>query len=262
VSEYTGTHRPKGTHRAPPCAYRQICKLTVLVTAAALTVAAGSAGAISTLPSPSIVSPIRATSTSQPASFVRDAGSFGSRSGNRVGLLPNGLDDTEAGRQQTVLAARALKAKAATARASKVSKAATDARKARAVAGQIEAVEALMDAERARRIRDTLRPSSAATAAAKKWAAREVARMGYGPEQFTCLDQLWTRESGWNLLADNPTSDAYGIPQSLPGSKMASAGADWRTNPRTQMTWGLRYIKARYGDPCTAWAHSERLNWY
>ena len=86
--------------------------------------------------------------------------------------------------------------------------------------------------------------------------------MGYEPVQLTCLDRLWTRESGWNPRADNPNSTAYGIPQSLPGSKMASAGADWRTNPKTQMTWGLRYIKARYGDPCHAWAHSEAVNWY
>jgi hypothetical protein len=86
--------------------------------------------------------------------------------------------------------------------------------------------------------------------------------MGYEPEQFICLDQLWTRESGWNPFADNPTSTAYGIPQSLPGTKMASAGADWRTNPRTQIRWGLGYIKARYVNPCRAWAHSESDNWY
>ena len=86
--------------------------------------------------------------------------------------------------------------------------------------------------------------------------------MGYEPEQFPCLDRLWTRESGWNPRADNPTSTAYGIPQSLPGDKMASAGADWLTNPKTQITWGLGYIKARYVNPCRAWAHSERVNWY
>ena len=80
--------------------------------------------------------------------------------------------------------------------------------------------------------------------------------------QFDCLDKLWTRESGWRWNADNPGSDAYGIPQSLPGSKMASAGADWLTNPVTQITWGLSYIKGRYGSPCAAWAHSESVNWY
>jgi hypothetical protein len=81
-------------------------------------------------------------------------------------------------------------------------------------------------------------------------------------EQFKCLEQLWDRESKWNHLAVNPSSGAYGIPQSYPASKMASAGADWRTNPETQINWGLQYIEGRYGTPCAAWAHSERTNWY
>ena len=85
---------------------------------------------------------------------------------------------------------------------------------------------------------------------------------GWGPDQWPALDALWTRESNWRQLADNPSSDAYGIPQSLPGSKMASAGADWRTNPRTQIKWGLGYIRGRYGSPKNAWAHSERVGWY
>jgi hypothetical protein len=85
---------------------------------------------------------------------------------------------------------------------------------------------------------------------------------GFAPEQWAYLDALWQRESGWNQLADNPTSSAYGIPQSLPGSKMAVVGDDWRTNPETQIRWGLAYIAARYGKPEGAWAHSQRLGWY
>jgi hypothetical protein len=85
---------------------------------------------------------------------------------------------------------------------------------------------------------------------------------GFGEDQWQYLDQLWIRESGWNHLADNPTSSAYGIPQSLPGSKMAVVGDDWRTNPETQIRWGLAYIAARYGTPESAWAHSERHGWY
>lgn len=81
-------------------------------------------------------------------------------------------------------------------------------------------------------------------------------------EQLKCLVKLWNKESQWNYKADNPSSSAYGIPQSLPGSKMASAGADWATNPRTQIKWGLGYIKDRYGVPCNAWAHSVAVNWY
>jgi len=89
-----------------------------------------------------------------------------------------------------------------------------------------------------------------------------LASYGFGQDQFSCLDSLYTKESGWNVHADNPTSSAYGIPQSLPGSKMASAGSDWADNPATQIKWGLGYIKDRYGSPCAAWGHSVSNNWY
>jgi hypothetical protein len=84
---------------------------------------------------------------------------------------------------------------------------------------------------------------------------------GMGNDQYSCLVSLWDRESGWNVTASNP-SGAYGIPQALPGSKMASAGPNWQTNARTQILWGLSYISARYGDPCGAWAHSQSTGWY
>jgi peptidoglycan DL-endopeptidase CwlO len=99
-------------------------------------------------------------------------------------------------------------------------------------------------------------------AAAKAYAAGALPGYGWGSEQFRCLDLLWTRESGWRANAYNASSGAYGIPQSLPGSKMAAAGADWRTNAATQINWGLSYISGRYGSPCSAWAHSEAVNWY
>lgn len=85
---------------------------------------------------------------------------------------------------------------------------------------------------------------------------------GWGDDQFSCLVSLWDRESGWNYQAYNSSSGATGIPQALPGSKMASAGADWQTNPATQVSWGLGYIAGRYGAPCGAWAHSESVGWY
>jgi hypothetical protein len=91
---------------------------------------------------------------------------------------------------------------------------------------------------------------------------RMVADRGWGVQEFDCLVLLWNRESRWNVFALNPSSGAYGIPQSLPAEKMATAGADWQTNPATQITWGLNYIQARYDTPCAAWAHSEETNWY
>lgn len=84
---------------------------------------------------------------------------------------------------------------------------------------------------------------------------------GFASSQWGCLDDLWNRESGWVYNAEN-ASGAYGIPQALPGSKMASAGPDWQTNPTTQIKWGLGYIKSVYGTPCSAWSHEEADGWY
>jgi len=85
---------------------------------------------------------------------------------------------------------------------------------------------------------------------------------GSGP-QWTCLDELWTRESGWRTQVWNyGGSGAYGIPQALPASKMAAAGGDYMTDPATQIRWGLGYIAATYGTPCGAWAHETADGWY
>lgn len=105
-------------------------------------------------------------------------------------------------------------------------------------------------------------PSPAATSDTRAVGQQLAAARGWSGSQWTCLNQLWTKESSWRTTADNPSSDAYGIPQALPGSKMASAGADWRTNPATQITWGLGYIAASYGSPCGAWAHEQSTGWY
>lgn len=89
-----------------------------------------------------------------------------------------------------------------------------------------------------------------------------VAARGWSHAEYECLVALWNRESHWNVFAHNTASGAYGIPQALPGDKMASAGADWASNPATQITWGLGYIAGRYGTPCGAWEHSENSGWY
>jgi len=99
-------------------------------------------------------------------------------------------------------------------------------------------------------------------ASAQAVARSMMGSYGWGDDQFSCLVSLWNRESSWDYQAENASSGAYGIPQSLPGSKMGSVGADWRTNPTTQIIWGLGYISGRYGSPCSAWAHSEATGWY
>jgi hypothetical protein len=89
-----------------------------------------------------------------------------------------------------------------------------------------------------------------------------MASFGFSPQTyFGCLLDIWNRESGWVYDAEN-ASGAYGIPQALPGSKMASAGADWQTDPATQIRWGLGYIKDIYGNPCSAWAFEEANGYY
>lgn len=85
---------------------------------------------------------------------------------------------------------------------------------------------------------------------------------GWSEEQFGCLDNIWSQESNWTTTAENPSSGAYGIPQSLPGSKMATVAPDWRTNPATQIAWGLGYIEDRYGTPCSAWSFKQGTGWY
>lgn len=98
--------------------------------------------------------------------------------------------------------------------------------------------------------------------AVQQMASGLLATFGFPASQWSCLNDLWTRESGWDTFAENPSSGAYGIPQALPGDKMSSAGADWRTNPLTQIRWGLGYIKSVYGTPCAAWDHELADDWY
>lgn len=98
---------------------------------------------------------------------------------------------------------------------------------------------------------------------AKKVAkAIALTEYAWGADQFLCLNRLWTKESHWNYKARNKVSGAHGIPQALPASRMDVVSTDWRTNPVTQMRWGLRYIEARYDNPCKAWAKFKRSNYY
>jgi hypothetical protein len=114
--------------------------------------------------------------------------------------------------------------------------------------------------------------TAASTAAHRRRAARHLTpkqmsrqmfwRFGWRQWQFKYLNLLWSRESSWNVRASNPYSGAYGIPQATPGAKMSSAGPNWESNARTQIRWGLRYIKAMYGTPWAAWQHELADGWY
>jgi hypothetical protein len=116
----------------------------------------------------------------------------------------------------------------------------------------------------------TAAPSAATAGAQMSTASANVAlgkalasSRGWGAgAQWACLDELWTRESGWRMVWNYGGSGAYGIPQSLPAGKMAAAGADYMTDPATQIRWGLGYIASTYGTPCDAWAHETSAGWY
>jgi hypothetical protein len=108
-------------------------------------------------------------------------------------------------------------------------------------------------------------PTQAATAASgspQQIAEAMLASFGWSSSQFSCLNPLWAHESGWSVTAYNAGSGAYGIPQALPGSRMASAGPNWQTNAATQIRWGLEYIQGTYGSPCAALDHEQATGWY
>lgn len=190
-----------------------------------------------------------------------------SSSGSSFGILvgdslsesnPVGLREAAAGHAESVAANRERLPRVA---AGPTAEELAAAEAARAEAARVEA-ERQAAADRA--ARDAQRASVLANAQKdpKAVAALMVADRGWNSAQFTCLVKLWTKESNWRWNATNRSSGAYGIPQSLPASKMATAGSDWRTNPATQIKWGLNYIAGRYGTPCGAWAHSVSHNWY
>jgi hypothetical protein len=153
--------------------------------------------------------------------------------------------------QQQLAAEKAAAAKAAVAKAA--------AAKAAAVKSAEQAAAARKAAaQRAQSARQAVTPSGSP----EQIAERMLSQFGWSSSQFSCLQPLWEHESGWSVTAENPASGAYGIPQSLPGAQMASAGADWHTSAATQIRWGLTYIHGRYGSPCGAWSHEESDNWY
>ncbi|WP_031103028.1 transglycosylase SLT domain-containing protein [Streptomyces sp. NRRL S-146] len=156
-------------------------------------------------------------------------------------------DAEEAARKAA--AETAVAKKEAAEKAAKAAKAAEEAAKERA--------EVKAAASRSKDISDFPVASSYSIAQLQAM-ARQMVPSG----QFQCFSNIVDRESGWNYKAVNPSSGAYGMFQALPGSKMSSAGADWQTNPATQIKWGLNYMNDRYGSPCEAWSFWQANNWY
>jgi hypothetical protein len=127
-----------------------------------------------------------------------------------------------------------------------------------------EEAEREREAAEARANRDAVRDASSFSAQSSYTVAevKAIARQMVPADQFQCFSNIVDHESTWNYRAQNPSSGAYGLVQALPGSKMASAGDDWQTNPATQIKWGLNYMNSRYDSPCGAWAFWQANNWY
>jgi hypothetical protein len=165
--------------------------------------------------------------------------------------------------QQAVLSDQMQAIKAHEVADAKAAAAAAAARAAKARAAKADAAKAA----KARAAADAAVSTKAAAASTPSGSPRQIAQQmlgqyGWSGSQFSCLQPLWQKESGWSLTAENPSSGAYGIPQALPGSQMASAGGDWQTSAATQIKWGLTYIQSRYGSPCGAEAHEQSAGWY
>lgn len=259
AERYVGRHRQADLARAVAASGRSGVSFRPLVRAGA-TVALASATVGGYLTAGGVSAPGEGVVVADPAPTPASGATLGqlmTLTSEHVSPVALSAFDAVAADGEIAMAQRERVGRAAAAEAA----AAAAAEAAAAEAARLEA-ERKAAAERA--ARDAQRASVLASAQSnpKAVAAMMVADRGWNESQFGCLVKLWTKESNWNYRATNRSSGAYGIPQSLPGSKMASVAPDWRTNPITQITWGLNYISARYGTPCGAWGHSVSHNWY
>jgi len=178
----------------------------------------------------------------------------------QYGLPQQGTTYESAAARAAVARAEAQKAAAAQAAAAKA--AAAKAAAAKAAAQQAAQQQAPQQQATQQQTAAQQPATSAPSGSPQQIAEQMLSQFGWSSGQFSCLQPLWALESGWNIYASNPSSGAYGIPQALPGSKMASAGPDWQSNAATQIRWGLTYIQGTYGSPCAAWSHEQADGWY
>ena len=178
----------------------------------------------------------------------------------QYGLPQQGTTYESAAARAAVARAEAQKAAAAQAAAAKA--AAAKAAAAKAAAQQAAQQQAPQQQATQQQTAAQQPATSAPSGSPQQIAEQMLSQFGWSSGQFSCLQPLWALESGWNIYASNPSSGAYGIPQALPGSKMASAGPDWQGDAATQIRWGLTYIQGTYGSPCAAWSHEEADGWY
>ena len=250
------SHRKTHSRKAfyPKTLYRRTPKITIIAAGSALALAGIAAGTVAAWPGDS------------PAASASVAGaSFGGTAARAQTLTGAGAKDN--GLAKSVQDLKAAEA-AARAAAQRRAVARQEARIARARAAAAQAAAAQAAARAAARAAPQKQASAAAAPAAtpagspQQIAEGMLGSYGWSSSRFSCLQPLWNAESGWNVSATNTSSGAYGIPQALPGSKMASTGADWQTDAATQIRWGLGYIRSVYGSPCGAWSHEQAYGCY
>lgn len=225
-------------HRKP----RKLTKTTLISAGSALAVAGLVAGATAAWPG-----------ASGDQGNLADAAALSRATTSSVAPQTVQADTTHQLRAVQATALQAQLRQAAQARARK-------AAQARAAAKAAAAARAAAKAKAAQQSSST--PAVTPQGDPQQIAESMLGSFGWSTSQFSCLQPLWQRESGWSVTASNTSSGAYGIPQALPGSKMASAGADWQTSAATQIRWGLGYIQSTYGSPCAAWSHEQAYGWY
>jgi hypothetical protein len=236
-------------------------RLIIIAAAGTLTLATAISAAAATLPAGSAAGAADAHMLTQTVHVdtLSPAQRLVSFDTTRYGLAQRQTTYESAAARAAVAKAAAQKAAAAKAAAAKAAAAKAAAAKA---AAQQAAQQQAAQQQAAQQTTAQQPAASAPSGSPQQIAEQMLSQFGWSSSQFSCLQPLWALESGWNIYASNPSSGAYGIPQALPGSKMASAGPDWQSDAATQIRWGLTYIQGTYGSPCAAWSHEEADGWY
>jgi hypothetical protein len=240
-------------------------RLIIIAAAGTLTLATAISAAAATLPAGSAAGAADAHMLTQTVHVdtLSPAQRLVSFDTTRYGLAQRQTSYESAAANAAVAKAAAQKAAAAKAAAAKAAAAkAASAKAAAQQAAQEQAAQQRATQQQAAQQTTAQPATSAPSGSPQQIAEQMLSQFGWSSSQFSCLQPLWALESGWNIYASNPGSGAYGIPQALPGSKMASAGPDWQSNAATQIRWGLSYIQGTYGSPCAAWSHEEADGWY
>ena len=278
----TGVSRHRAEPARPTTAFGRFAaslpsfgrRAAVLTTAAAVLVGVGAAGQAADQVTPTAAGTSATADAGQTLSFDKTLISA-LPAPSAASVTPQSSSDAAAKEaaavKQAAAAKKAAEAKAAAAKAAAAKTAAAKAAAAKTAAAKAAAAQAKAAAAKAAAAKAAAAKAKAKAAApaavndpagAQAYAASKLGSYGWSADQMQCLKRLWTKESEWRTTATNPSSGAYGIVQSLPAEKMASSGADYRTNYRTQINWGLGYIKERYGSPCGALNFHLANNWY